>query len=255
MNMKVAGLLSFFLIFITSATVGAESAPKRTTTWNGLYVGLSAGIERGKADPDARVKEQGYFVNQDPGQLNPLASMTIKGHDLSGGLLWGYAFQKGNWVLGLEADVSAADFNESYSSGNRNYITQPAHTFSITTRVESNWSARLRLRLGYAWEDSLFFAAAGPVWTRLDYTFSFSDTFAPESAYVDDDEVKTGWTAGLGYEKKLGTAWSLRAEWLYTYFHNIIDTDSTLTLNPPDGFTHEVDYETHSLRLCIIRSF
>ncbi|MEH0021825.1 MAG: outer membrane beta-barrel protein [Desulfobacter sp.] len=254
MYLKTVGIISFFVAVFTANAVGGESKMDFSSIWQGQYVGIAAGASYSKADPDVMLQQTTYFNSQDSDQLNPLASENLDQTDFSGGLLWGFAFQKDHFVFGIEADVSMADFEEEYSTGDISYTSLPTRDFSITTRVKSDWAASLRLRLGYAWKDSLFFASAGPSWTRFDYRFIFTDGL-PESADVDKDEVTQGWTAGVGYEKKLGKAWSMRTEWLYAYYGDIIDTDSFLSTNSADGFTHDLDYETHSFRLCIIRSF
>ena len=179
MKLKIAVFSLLFISMVASIAAGEQNASESSNNWRGPYAGISIGYINGDTAPDVKVKEKGYFVNDDPGQLNPLASKGLDANDFLGALLLGYSFQRGPVVIGLEADFSLMDYKEQNSTGNINYITSPTNTFSITTKVETRWAANLRMRLGYVWKNSLFFITGGPSWTELDYSFLFTDTFTP----------------------------------------------------------------------------
>lgn len=251
---SIVPAVSLAALFATNSA-NAEGEEISRSTWGGQYIGFAVGVAHGKADPTVRAKANGYFITTDPGQVDPQGSRNIDETNLVGSLLWGLNRQTGLTVYGVEADVSLTNFDAQYSSGNIAYISLPTSTFSITTKVRSNWMASIRPRLGYAREDALMYVTAGPSLARFKYDFSFTDTNIPESASVHSSKVKLGWTAGLGYERKLQGDWSWKAEYLYSRFDNIIDESSALRTVPADGFTHKLDHEIHSLRIGLTKKF
>lgn len=223
-----------------------------------MYIGITAGASRGKADPTVNAKETGYFLMTDPIQTDPVASHDMDATNLTGRLFLGLNRQIDNMVYGLEADVSLADYNEKYSSGNITYLTLPTNSFSVTTKVKSNGAFSIRPRFGYVFEKSLCYISAGLAIRKFEYDFTFSDSPTwNEYTNVSESKWKIGWTAGLGYERKIRDNWSLRAEYFYSSYENIIDTQSTLRGDFPttDGFTHKLDFTEHSFRIGLSMQF
>lgn len=252
-----AGAVAFFFAGAAAAPSpsNAESEAGSSPTWTGPYVGVAVGVSQGRADPTSRTKGNGYFITTDPGQVDPQGSRNILENNLNGSLLLGYNHQAGHAVFGIEADLLLTDYNKTTRSGDINYFTVPAETFSVTTEVRSNWQVSLRPRIGYAREKSLFYVSAGPALTGFKYNFTFTDTNGPEFSSIRENKVKLGWTFGLGYEHKFLDGWSLKAEYLYSDFRSIIDESSSLRTVPADGFDNEVDYTTNNFRIALIKRF
>ncbi|MCG8511605.1 MAG: outer membrane beta-barrel protein [Rhodospirillales bacterium] len=252
-----AGVLTFVFAVAATAPTSSNANDEKGSSpkWNGQYVGLAVGFSHGKTDPNSDVKQEGYFVTTDPDQVDPQASRNILENNLNGSLLWGMNRQTGNAMYGVEADLLLTNYNKTLRSGDINYLTVPAQTFSVTTKVKSNWQVSVRPRIGYARKTSLFYVSGGPAVTQFKYDFTFTDTNGPEFSNISSSNVKLGWTAGMGYEHKLKDDWSLKAEYLYSYFGNIVKESSNLQTVPADGFDNEVYYSTYNFRIALIKHF
>jgi len=254
-NMQIKGVIAAnafaSLLTISPAYAAGASSP----AWGGYYAGFTAGASHGTASPTVGTRNTGYFITTDPLQINPQASTGLSKTNLSGNLFYGFNRQTGNTVYGLEADISLDNFNEQYSSGNITYLTAPPSTFSVTTKVKSDWSISLRPRIGYASENSLLYVSAGPSIRRFKYDFLFTDSFTPEYVHVNQSKWTLGWIAGLGYDYKMPNDWSLRTEYLYSSCRNIVNTQSNLRATPTDGFTHNLNFQAYSLRVGLVKMF
>lgn len=248
----------FFITLSVSNLAIAENNQISSSAWEGQYIGFSVGPSKGKADPTVQAKVNGYFDTTDPDQTDPKASQNIEATNLSASLFWGINRRTGNILYGLEADVSLTDYNEKYKSGDIYYLTAPGASFNVVTNIESSWAVSPRARLGYIHEKSLFYISAGPSIRHFKYDFTFTDTIpiAPQLIKVNESKWKLGWTAGLGYELKSQSIWSLKVEYLYSFYKDIIDTQSTTIGGfPNDGFTHKLDFTQSSLRIGVYRKF
>jgi len=78
-----------------------------------------------------------------------------------------------------------------------------------------NWLASMRGRLGYTWNQTLFYATGGIAWGNFGYTANAA--FGP-SASASFNDTKTGWVIGGGAEWAFSPSWSLRAEYLHYEF-------------------------------------
>ena len=234
----------------------AESEDTSFSSWGGQYIGFAIGASKGKAEPTTQVKNTTYFTSApDPGQLNPIASTDIDATDVNGNLFWGVNGQTDNLVYGVELNLMLNNYDEQQNSGNIAYLSQPTGTFSMSTRVESNWAVSIRPRLGYAFQKSLIYLTAGPAMRQFNYDFTFSDTHTHTSTAVSENEWELGLIVGFGYEFKIQDAWSLRTEYLYSIYRDVIDTQSILSSQPADGFTHKLDFTEHSLSIGLSRKF
>lgn len=112
----------------------------------------------------------------------------VDGSDWTGGIILGYDYDFGNWVVGGGLDYDWADIN-----------------VAPDVNVENIW--RVKARGGYNWNNNLFYATAG---------YAQADT--------DSLGSSDGWLAGIGYEYKVRSDLSLGAELLYHEFDDYNDT-------------------------------
>lgn len=241
-SLIVLGLLT------TPLTMAADSTG---SIWEGSYLGLSLGAERSDADPSAKVKSQGYFTGDDFALVNPRASDELEDTHALGRIFWGINHQSGQLLYGLETDLSFSDFNEKNELGPVQYNTAPADSFTVSTQVKSDWALNLRARLGYIYNRSLFYFAAGPSIRKFDYDFTFTDTFQPQLIKEDQSKWKLGWTAGAGFEHQLVNDWRLRLEYRYSNYNNVFDSSSTTVGYPNDGFNHDLDLTSSAISIGI----
>lgn len=224
--------------------------------WSGHYLGLSLGVSKSLADHGVLPQQTAnYFNIQDQNQLQSHTDRDFEPTELNGNISWGFNKQSGNWVYGLEGALSLMSFDETYDITNVIYTSTPSQNFDIHTSVISYWNANLRPRVGYAQDKSLFFVAAGPALTQVQYDFSFLDRPANnEVANYSSNDYKLGWSAGAGYEYKLQDDWSLKAEFSYTDFGNVAKGASQLR-NWSGGFNYDVDYSIANVQIGVIRRF
>lgn len=206
--------------------------------WSGPRLGLTFGQEW--------LESQGTttFGDGSTGAVPAGESADIDAADLRLGLLAGYDWQlNGRWVVGLEADsqwgqskanqyAASTEAHVLYNSDGTPYYPDYSRLQAGTT-YDFDWTASLRVRVGYAVGRSLFFASTGPAWmsetqTRTQYrdTASASNLTPdqPVGSFTDPafaeaiKEIRNGWTLGGGAEIALNDRWSIRGEYFYTWF-------------------------------------
>jgi outer membrane immunogenic protein len=194
------------LIAATGAAAAAD-LPRRSPppvfvppplfTWTGFYVGGDIGYAWGKDG-----------VNTTFGGA---ASGSPQG--VVGGGHVGYNYQVNQFVVGLEGDVSGADFRNNIAS----FAT--GTVYGVHVPIE----ASIRGRLGYAWDRALFYATGGAAFADIRNTY-FGGTILPAAgASFNSDKTKVGWTVGGGVEYALSNNWSVRGEYRYSDFGRTTD--------------------------------
>lgn len=141
------------------------AAMAQSPDWTGAY----AGAQLGFADLDTSL----------PG---------LNGDGFIAGVVGGYDWDLGNWVLGLGADYDVTDIS-----------------LGTAADVEEVW--RIKFRGGYKIGQGLAYGTAG---------FANADT----DALGDDD----GYFIGAGYERRLAPNFSLGGEVIYHEFNNFNST-------------------------------
>jgi outer membrane immunogenic protein len=153
-----------------------------------------------------------YFKNNAPGSdpwtvLTPsagFAAQTTTAPPTSEN--FGYNFQSGNVVFGLEGSFSAANFDGKFTAP---YL--PATTAGAWT-PNMNWLGTVTGRVGYSVGQWLPYVKGG---------FAAADVGSPLQGAgavgsFTQGSTATGWTAGLGFEYQFSPKWSLGLEYLYT---------------------------------------
>jgi outer membrane immunogenic protein len=119
---------------------------------------------------------------------------------------FGYNWQIGTFVLGLEADFSYGRIRDNVT-----FLTLPAGTVGMTSDLDYFTTARGRV--GYAFSNLLLYGTGGVVWGHNNATL---DVITPAfGARFFDDQDHLGWAAGGGFEYALNNRWSIKAEYLY----------------------------------------
>jgi len=171
-------------------------APAPLYTWTGLYWGANVGYSWGQSKFDATLTGVGTLSR----------STNIDG--AIGGAQFGYNYQFGAWVLGLETDIQASGQSRSSTLG-----TLPPVT--VTTDHKLEWFGTARPRLGFlATPNTLLYGTAGAAYGQVkdSATINIAGVGAATATFQD---VKAGWTAGAGIEGAFGGGWSAKLEYLY----------------------------------------
>jgi outer membrane immunogenic protein len=221
--------VSIAALFIASEVNAADLAvkarpmavPAPVYSWTGCYVGAHVGWGwgRNRHNQAALVSggSGGLFLGEFSGNV-----------DSSGGLFGGqvgcnYQFA-GNWVVGAQGDIAAADIN------GRN--DDPLALFfgdRGTIGIKSDWLASATVRLGYTGFDNraLFYVKGGGAWIHNIWDLHDTDAFYNPTQLT---ETRAGWTGGIGIEYMLTQNWTAFVEGNYYDFGN----GKLLAISPSD---------------------
>ena len=220
--------------------------------WTGFYLGGHAGYGWGH-DPftDTELPTNGGVPGVQVFNINPV---TIAGSDPNGGVYgghFGYNQQWGNWVGGVEFDISGTSMKASAAGSSTGTVSTttttttaipvaPFITATTTTATQQitntlgredniDLLASARARLGtLVWGNTLIYGTGGLAWTRFVSTrsqtqniFGQAGTTAVSVVTSSGTGVGTSfwWVAGVGGETKLyNSNWLFRVEYLHYDF-------------------------------------
>lgn len=211
-----------------ASSVAAQSPPPPVYTWTGFYIGVNGGgasmVGPSRSYDDHALNT--YFdVTLDPS--SPIGSVI----GFHGGYNWQFA---PNWLIGVEGDWNWS--NLSNTGAARLVCAGPTRpqcggtnvTFTdsvfMNTSVES--LASVRGRLGYIWNQWLFYGTGGVAWADMNFNSQvFCTNVQPsfcnggtQSITALFSDTRVGSVVGGGLEYKAGTNWVFGAEYLYYHF-------------------------------------
>ena len=221
-------------------------APPPVSDWTGFYVGGHGGYGWGH---DLLTNSEVPINGGTPGvQVFNINPVTIAGSDPNGGVYgghFGYNQQWGNWVGGVEFDISGTSMKASAAGSSTGTVSTttttttaipvaPFITATTTTATQQitntlgredniDLLASARARLGtLVWGNTLIYGTGGLAWTRSVSTrsqtqniFGQAGTTAVSVVTSSGTGVGTsfGWVAGVGGETKLyNSNWLFRVE-------------------------------------------
>ena len=201
-----------FIGSASAADLGRAPAPVYTKapllpppfTWTGFYVGGHVG---GVWDDLSVTDVSGYNV----------PAGTSFGNNKTGafgGGTFGYNFQTGPAVFGVESDLGYMGLGST--------TIQPGSPGGDTkSRIHDGVYGDVTGRLGYGWGQSLIYAKGG--WAFYDANVEVFDncSAAPCGGALNQSNkanFMSGWTAGAGWEQALTRDWSVKAEYLHFDF-------------------------------------
>jgi outer membrane immunogenic protein len=150
-------------------------------SWAGWYIGAHAGAAWQQTQTD------GYCFGCSFSKTN----------FIGGGQL-GYNWQHGNFVFGLEGDISGLT--------GKNRLSDGYSTFSSSIR----WLSTFRGRFGLAVGDTMAYATAGLAVGGVKNEISF-----PGYSAASSDRTRVGWAVGGGVEHMLNRNWTIGLEGLF----------------------------------------
>ena len=171
-------------------------------TWTGCYGGGQVGGGWGQKD-----------LNDSVGIVSSISDFTFANLRISGYMLGGqigcdYQFTP-NWVIGVEGAATGGNIGGSTGVATPD-IAGDSATFKETTDLLTSATARV----GYAWNNWLFYGKGGAAWASDRYSaFDAMATYDFEGL-----ETRFGWTAGAGLEWAFSDIWSVRLEFDYYGF-------------------------------------
>lgn len=159
--------------------------------WTGVYFGGHLGggwSDASYADPTgAHFGPAGAFAN-------------LNGAGFLGGPQLGYNWQTGNWVFGVQGDAS---FTGISPSGADPFVANTSIKYS------TDWLATVSGRVGYAWNNILWYGKGGAAWVHNTIT-----GVAP-GINASGNNTEVGWLAGTGLEYGFAPNWTAFVEYDY----------------------------------------
>jgi outer membrane immunogenic protein len=194
--------------------------------WNGYYVGFNAGYSWGRGTTNGSVTGSTSVVTPPAAAVvTPLATLPLTDSTTANGFLggaqFGYNWQRGSWLLGLETDIQATNEN-----GTGNVCTVagcPAGTLVFTRDYNLNWFGTARGRVGFLPADRLVLYATG----GLAYGSVSGASWTLPLDIGTWSHVHAGWTVGAGVEAALTSNWSVKFEYLYMDLGNVGGSSAT----------------------------
>jgi outer membrane immunogenic protein len=172
-------------------------------SWTGLYVGGSLGIAMHTNEADIA----------DPNFFEGYGAEVIKTTSLGfvGGAQLGYNYQMGNFVIGVEGDISYLDGDSSSVIA----WVDSGGTASITAKAKA--LATLRARVGVDFTGTLVYGTFGVGWVKTDYNL-FVNTLSgglPKGGNFKSDTWNPAIVVGGGFEHMITPHWSVKGEALW----------------------------------------
>lgn len=199
-------------------------APAPVPLWSGPYVGLDLGAYRHEA---SSIDETFGLVPGFSGSLIS-TSVFVSAHA-------GYNWQVGQFVLGVEGDISSPSQRRSASYGPVGFLNPETFT------TEIRWLSTLRGRAGFAVNNWLFYATGGLAAADISNVRADPLTLG---FTVADNRTRTTGVVGGGVEYKFNRQWSTRVEGLWMKFPDSGPLNSIGFNNPAlayrTRFTNEV---------------
>jgi outer membrane immunogenic protein len=241
------------VVLITLGLVGSALAADMpikapvvaANTWTGFYLGIDAGGVRGLNSTDS-FTETGNANNPGCvfGCFDPVVFAKSPHWGETGGVFGGYNWQfDPSWVIGVEADYSAASLS---TAPGQLFLTfqglpippcTPIAAGSCHGLLMSNnlsWTATARARVGYTMGSIMAYVTGGGAMASQELTGQVAAAnFAAFSISTSANHLTSGWVAGGGLEFMATANWILRIE----YLHYALNSGTTVvapctTCNP-----------------------
>jgi outer membrane immunogenic protein len=178
-------------------------SPVPVFSWTGFYVGIVGGYAWGNSD---------WSSTTAMGSTNPDGGLV-------GGTL-GYNLQTGNWVWGLEGDISY-----SWIKGT---AVGTGFCAGAGCQTENRWFGTIRGRIGYAIDRWMPYITGGG---------AFGDVKMTTNTGASETDSRFGWTVGAGVEYAFLSPWTFKVEYLYMDLGKANCSAATCVVNTDVDFT------------------
>ena len=224
--------------------------------WTGFYIGGNVGYSWGRERTDGTgTQNVSVFRTAGPTLFSSVTTAlpAFGGANMDGiigGGQFGYNWQAGNWLTGLEADFQGSD--ERVTANVCTVAGCPLGSALFSANYKLDWFGTVRGRIGYLPSDRVLLYVTG----GLAYGHLGADAPLLPLSW---GSTRAGWTVGGGVEAALDRNWSVKLEYLYmdlgsvgsgtsgTIVNNALNTPSvgfntvtTTTLGPGFRFTDSI---------------
>ena len=169
--------------------------------WNGVYVGANVGWSGAQSNVSWTPNLSAFPA--DGAAIAAASNNRLTSNSVTGGAQTGYNWQAGNFLAGLEGDVSFMNNNATFNT------TAP----NLSESAQMNWLVTVRPRVGYVWDNWLFYATGGWAYSRV----TFNDAVLSSAGQIGTtfQRNKSGYAVGAGVEYGIAGGWSAKLEYLY----------------------------------------
>ena len=205
--------------------------PAPIFTWTGVYIGGQIGY--------AWASGNNNFTGYDPFfGTGTFLSTSVGGtpSGVIGGANVGYNYQINQWVLGLEGSVDGTSLSNTAAAVVPDGTVLTAHSTAVL-------QGSIRGKLGVAWDRALIYATGGVAFGGFNTNLSISNPgttlVAPGVPFFANGSVSTtrvGWTVGGGIQYAVTNNWSVFAEYRYTNWGSLNDTNNLVFSADPGVF-------------------
>jgi outer membrane immunogenic protein len=176
--------------------VKAQRYYEPSASWAGWYIGAHAGA--------AWHQTSANVLDQDSEEF-PFGSTFSKTGFIGGGQI-GYNWQHGNFVFGLEGDISGlTGKNSLFIPPNPN---RDPSEYGFSSQIR--WLSTVRTRFGLAVGDTMVYATGGVAFAGV----KTSEVIQGFGSY-SQSKTKVGWAIGGGVEHMLSRNWTIGLEGLF----------------------------------------
>jgi outer membrane immunogenic protein len=212
-----------------AADMPLKAAPYVPTSWAGGYWGLTLGwgyLDSNVTDTPAAFCTAGMGGCPDAGPALAGAipsSYNVQPNGFLGGVEFGYNWQVGHIVYGLETDFSGANINGSTTSTLVGAVGPSVINVVGTAGERLSYLGTVRARLGWTPLDPLlFYATGGFAYGGVKSSMQLTEFVtgpcacgASPSVLTNSSSTLTGWTVGGGAEWMFAPHWTVKGEYLY----------------------------------------
>lgn len=218
-----------------------------THIWEGFYIGTKAGAVFSQFNTPTVTEPGPSFNSIQANSINQIGNQSLNTNGFLNGIEWGYNWQHKPFVYGFDTSFQALSLNNLTNSGALVDPSNNNNQFVITSYANNNWLFIAKPKLGLSHERWLFYTTAGLGLSLLKGDFIFSNSLGSfESKHAS--QWKAGYVVGAGIETFLTEHLSLKSEYLYGSFNNVV----AHTKNNYDTSSDQKFYNTINLKENII---
>lgn len=224
------------------------AAPANAGDFKGFYVGVNVGGASGTSNARTSTvfSPTGYFATTSVPAIAATGAQNLSPSGFTGGAGAGYNFQHKAFVLGFEVDFGGLNMSDKRTATTTYPCCAPT-AFTITQFAGTSHLFTFRPRIGFTGGPILIYGTGGLASSSVEYTETFTDTFATATEFARKENNQNGWAAGAGAEFKVGKHVSLKGEYLRIDLGDITMTSTNLTAFTPriafptNVFTHHTN--------------
>jgi outer membrane immunogenic protein len=194
--------------------------PNAVYNWTGFYVGGELGGGWGSSTTT-------LVTNLGPAFPPGTVLQPIDFHGFLGGFYGGYNYQINQFVIGVDGDGTWAALN----GFGTDVSTITGDIVQINERL--NWIATATGRLGWAWNNWLFFAKGGWAWAGAEGNSTTTNPAGIILSFSTNEVTQNGWTVGGGIEWGVSPHVSFKLEYDFVKFEtaNFTSAENVVVLN------------------------